>query len=80
VQETGRLVVVDEANPRCSLAADIASRVAQECWDDLEAAPQMVTAPHSPVPFSPILEDLYVPGADRIEEAVRATTGERAPA
>jgi pyruvate dehydrogenase E1 component beta subunit len=80
VQETGRLVVVDEANPRCSLAADIASRVAQECWDALEAAPQMVTAPHSPVPFSPILEDLYVPGADRIEEAVRATTGERAPA
>jgi acetoin:2,6-dichlorophenolindophenol oxidoreductase subunit beta len=80
VQETGRLVVVDEANPRCSLAADIASRVAQECWDDLEAAPQMVTAPHAPVPFSPVLEDLYVPGADRIEEAVRATTGERAPA
>ena len=80
VRETGRLVVVDEAHPRCGMAADIAARVAQECWDDLEAAPQMVTAPHTPVPFSPVLEDLYVPGADRIEEAVRATTGERAPA
>jgi pyruvate/2-oxoglutarate/acetoin dehydrogenase E1 component len=80
VSETGRLVVVDEAHPRCSLAADITSRVAQECFDALEAAPQMVTAPHSPVPFSPVLEDLYVPGADRIEDAVRATTGERAPA
>src|SRR3954468_4990207 len=80
VSETGRLVVVDEGHPRCSLAADIAARVAQECFDALEAAPQMVTAPHSPVPFSPVLEDLYVPGAGRIEEAVRATTGERAPA
>jgi acetoin:2,6-dichlorophenolindophenol oxidoreductase subunit beta len=80
VQETGRLVVVDEAHPRCGMAADITARVAQECFDALEAAPQMVTAPHSPVPFSPILEDLYVPGTDRIEEAVRATTGERQPA
>jgi hypothetical protein len=32
------------------------------------------------VPFSPVLEDLYVPGTGRIEDAVRATTGERAPA
>jgi pyruvate dehydrogenase E1 component beta subunit len=80
VSETGRLVVVDEANPRCGMAADIAARVAQECFDALEAAPQMVTAPHSPVPFSGVLEDLYVPGAGRIEDAVRATTGERAPA
>src|SRR3954451_1624760 len=80
VQETGRLVVVDEAHPRCGMAADIVARVSQECFDALEAAPQMVAAPHSPVPFSPVLEDLYVPGADRIEDAVRATTGERQPA
>ncbi len=32
VQETGRLVVVDEAHPRCGMAADIAARVAQECF------------------------------------------------
>src|SRR3954470_11407006 len=80
VQETGRLVVVDEAHPRCGMAADITACVAQECFDELEAAPQMVTAPHSPVPFSPVLEDLYCPGTGRIEEAVRAATGERQPA
>jgi pyruvate dehydrogenase E1 component beta subunit len=80
VQETGRLVVVDEAHPRCGMAADIVARVTAECFDALEAAPQMVTAPHSPVPFSPVLEDLYVPGSGRIEDAVRAATGERAPA
>jgi pyruvate dehydrogenase E1 component beta subunit len=75
VETTGRLVVVDEANPRCGLASDIAARVAEECFDALQAAPRMVTAPHSPVPFSPALEDLYVPSAGRIEEAVRAVTG-----
>ena len=63
-QKTGRLVVVDEANPRCGMAADIVARVAQECFDALEAAPQMVTPPHTPVPFSPVLEDPYVPDAE----------------
>jgi acetoin:2,6-dichlorophenolindophenol oxidoreductase subunit beta len=75
VENTGRLVVVDEANPRCSLATDIAARVAQNCFDDLKAAPKMVTAPHTPPPFSPTLEDLYVPDPERIAAAVRETTG-----
>jgi acetoin:2,6-dichlorophenolindophenol oxidoreductase subunit beta len=75
VETTGRLVVADEANPRCGLASDIAARVAEECFDSLQAAPKMVTAPHTPVPFSPALEDLYVPSAGRIEEAVREVAG-----
>ena len=75
VENTGRLVVVDEANPRCSLATDIAARVAQNCFDDLKAAPKMVTAPHTPPPFSPTLEDLYVPDPERIAAAVREITG-----
>ncbi|MDQ3642430.1 MAG: alpha-ketoacid dehydrogenase subunit beta [Actinomycetota bacterium] len=77
VEHTGRLVVVDEANPRCSLAADIAAQVAQECFSDLRAAPKMVTAPHTPPPFSPVLEDEYVPSAQRIADAVRDTVGGR---
>jgi acetoin:2,6-dichlorophenolindophenol oxidoreductase subunit beta len=35
VEKTGRLVVVDEDNPRCGMAADIAALVAQNCFDDL---------------------------------------------
>jgi acetoin:2,6-dichlorophenolindophenol oxidoreductase subunit beta len=75
VEKTGRLVVVDEANPRCSMASDIAALVAQNCFDDLQAPVQMVTAPHTPPPFSGVLEDLYVPNADRITEAVRKVAG-----
>ena len=44
-------------------------------FDDLRAPVQMVTAPHTPPPFSGSLEDLYVPSADKIAEAVRKTTG-----
>lgn len=69
--ETGRVVVVDESHPRCSMASDIAALVAQECFSDLKAPVEMVTAPHAPVPFSPALEDLYIPSPAKIEAAVR---------
>jgi len=72
VAETGRLVVVDEAHPRCSMAADISRLVAEEAFDALKAPIKTVTPPHSPVPFSPALEDLYVPNPARIREAVKA--------
>ena len=71
VENTGRLICVDEANPRCSIAADVSAMVAQEVFDALKAPIRMVTAPHTPVPFSPALEDLYVPSADTIAGAVR---------
>ncbi len=73
VEKTGRLVVVDEAHPRCSIAGDVLAFVAQEAFGALKAAPQMVTAPHAPVPFSPALEDLYIPSADVIAAAVAKT-------
>ena len=73
VRKTRRLVVVDEDNPRCSLATDIVALVATQAFDDLDAPPQTVTAPHTPVPFSPPLEDFYVPTSENILGAIRAT-------
>jgi pyruvate dehydrogenase E1 component beta subunit len=75
VERTGRLVVVDEANPRCGIAADVCALVAQNRFADLKSAPRAVTAPHTPVPFSPVLEDAYVPSAEQIAGAVRETMG-----
>jgi pyruvate dehydrogenase E1 component beta subunit len=73
VEATGRVVVVDEANPRCSMATDIAALVAQKAFGDLEAPVELVTAPHTPVPFNGALEDLYIPSPAKIEAAVRKT-------
>src|ERR687886_726988 len=80
VESTGRLVVVDEANPRCGFAADVVALVSQEAFGELKAAPRMVTPPHTPVPFAPILEDAYVPSPATIAEAVRATAAAAAAA
>jgi pyruvate dehydrogenase E1 component beta subunit len=75
VESTGRLVVVDEATPRCNLATDISATVAQEAFGSLQAPIQMVTAPHTPVPFSDALEDAYMPDAQKVVNAAKAVTG-----
>ena len=73
IEVTGRLVVVDEAPPRCGLAVDIAALVAEKAFASLKAPPTMVTPPHTPVPFARELESNYLPSADKIEAAVRKT-------
>src|SRR6201988_131060 len=75
VEGTGRLVVVDEAHPRCSIATDISALVARKAFGALQAPIEMVTAPHTPVPFSNALEDLYIPDAQRIANAVKTVMG-----
>ena len=71
VESTGRLVVVDESNPRCSLASDIAGMVAQEAFGALRAPTQQVMGPHTPVPFADSLEDLFIPDPQRVANAVK---------
>jgi len=72
VEKTGRLVVIDESPPRCSLAADVASMVAEKGFGSLKAPIGKVTCPHTPVPFAPNLEDEFMPNPRRIEAAARA--------
>ncbi|MEV8593407.1 alpha-ketoacid dehydrogenase subunit beta [Streptomyces sp. NPDC052013] len=73
VENTGRLVVVDESTPRCSMATDISALVTQEAFGALRAPIEMVTAPHTPVPFAQTLEQLYIPDAQKVANAVKKT-------
>jgi pyruvate dehydrogenase E1 component beta subunit len=75
VRRTHRLVVVDEDTPVCSLASDICARVAEEAFDYLDAPPSKVTAPHTPVPYSRPLENVYVPNAPRVVKTVQGLVG-----
>ena len=72
VERTGRLVIVDEAYPRCGFAADLSSIVAEKAFHALKAPIRKVTPPHTPIPFAPNLEDLWLPDAAKVAAAVRA--------
>ena len=80
VKKTGKLVVVDEASPRCNLATDISAMVAQEAFDALTAPIMMVSPPHTPVPFADSLEDLYLPNAAKVEAAVWSVVNQKVKA
>jgi len=76
VAKTNRLIIIDEANPRCSVATDIAALVADKGFDTLDAPIKRITAPHTPVPFSPPLEDLYLPSPQKVLEVVSELIGD----
>ncbi len=71
LEKTGAVVVIDEATPRCGIASDIAALCVDQGFDYLNAPVKRVTAPHTPVPFSSVLEDAYMPSTERVLEAAR---------
>ncbi|ALS23020.1 MULTISPECIES: alpha-ketoacid dehydrogenase subunit beta [Paenibacillus] len=77
VSKTNRLIVIDEANPRCSIATDIAALVADKGFDSLDAPIKRITAPHTPVPFSPPLEDIYLPTPQKVLAVVAELLGDK---
>jgi len=73
VRRTGRMVVVHEAVQSFGAGAEIAQLVTEHAFDDLRAPVARVGAPAVPMPFSPPLEALCIPGVDRVVAAVEQT-------
>jgi len=71
VKKTGRLVLVTEETKTGATTAEIAAIVQEEAFDWLDAPIKRVNAPDTPVPFSPPLEQAFIPNKDRIISAVR---------
>ncbi|GHJ30056.1 2-oxoisovalerate dehydrogenase subunit beta [Streptomyces hygroscopicus subsp. sporocinereus] len=69
VERTGRLVVVHEAPVFLGTGSEIAARVTERCFYHLQAPVLRVGGFHSPYPPSR-LEDEYLPGLDRVLDAV----------
>ena len=64
--------LVHVARREGAVAGDaVIALVAAEAFADLDAPPRLVAPPVAPVPFSPALEDLYIPSAAKIEAAVQ---------
>lgn len=72
VRRTGRAVVVHEAQRSFGIGAEVAARVAEECFFSLEAPVQRVTGYDTPYPPARV-EDEYLPDLDRVLDAVDRT-------
>lgn len=77
VKKTSRVLVVDEGHQSFGVSAEIAARVAEKAFYYLDSPVMRMGAMDVPIPFSPALEDLTVPTAERVYElARRAVRGE----
>ena len=66
VKKTNRALVVHEAVRFGGLGGEIAAQIQEHAFDYLDAPVARVGAPFSPVPFSPVLEQAYLPNAEKI--------------
>jgi acetoin:2,6-dichlorophenolindophenol oxidoreductase subunit beta len=71
-RKTNRVIVVHEAVRFGGVGAEIAAQVQEAAFDYLDAPVGRIGAPFSPVPFSPTLEKIYLPDAERIAGDIRA--------
>ena len=70
VRRTNRLVVVEEGPLTGGWAGEVLARVTEEALGHLDDAWRIAT-PNTPIPYSPPLEDAFLPGADRIAADIR---------
>ncbi|MDP8924916.1 MAG: alpha-ketoacid dehydrogenase subunit beta [Chloroflexota bacterium] len=75
VKKTHRAVVVHEGYTHGGLGAEIAARIGEELFDDLDAPVARVGAQHVPMPFSPPLENEVLPSTDDIRRAIESVVG-----
>jgi len=69
VKKTGRVLVVHEDNRTGGIAGEIAMRISEKAFEWLDAPILRVTAIDTPVPYSPPLEDYYLPQVSDIVTA-----------
>jgi pyruvate/2-oxoglutarate/acetoin dehydrogenase E1 component len=71
VRKTSKVVVLHEATRSCGVGAEVAALIGERCFEDLDGPIVRVTAPDTPIPFSPPLERAILPQSSDIQEACR---------
>lgn len=75
VEKTNKVIVTDEEVKRGGSSAEIASLIAEECFDALDAPVKRLAAAEVPMPFSPELEKLVIPKTENLVAAARELAG-----
>ena len=75
VGKTNRALILHEDTLTGGVGAEISARLSEKCFERLDAPIIRVTAPDTPVPFSPPMEEYFLPNTDKVARAARALAG-----
>ncbi len=70
-RKTGKVLIVHEARGNGGIGAEIAARIAQDCFEDLDGPVVRLAARDVHTPFAPSMEEYVLPSQDKITEAIR---------
>jgi pyruvate/2-oxoglutarate/acetoin dehydrogenase E1 component len=70
--KTGKVIVLHEATRTGGPGGEIAALVAERAFEYLDAPVLRVAPPDTPVPYSPPLEEFFLPNAEKLGQAIRA--------
>jgi len=73
VSKTNKAILLHEATRTGGIGAEIAAVLSERCFEYLDGPLVRVTAPDTPVPYSPPLEEFFLPNAEKLCRASRAT-------
>jgi pyruvate/2-oxoglutarate/acetoin dehydrogenase E1 component len=71
VAKTSKAVVLHEDTHTGGFGGEIAATIAEEAFEDLDGPLKRITAPDTPVPFSPVLEKAYIPQVEDVAAGIR---------
>ncbi len=74
VKKTSKVVILHEACRTSGFGGEVAAIIADRAFDYLDAPIKRVTAPDTPVPFSPVLERFFMPNEEGVIKAVQEIT------
>jgi 2-oxoisovalerate dehydrogenase E1 component beta subunit len=72
VAKTNKAILLHEATRTGGIGAEIAAVLSERCFEYLDGPLIRVTAPDTPVPYSPPLEEFFLPNAEKLCKAARA--------
>ncbi len=75
VKRTSKLIVASDDVKTGGVGSEISAAVLESTFDYLDAPIMRVACPEMPVPFSPTLEQMYMPNADKIVQAANQIIG-----
>jgi pyruvate/2-oxoglutarate/acetoin dehydrogenase E1 component len=70
-RKTSKVLLLHEDTQTGGLAGELAATLTERVWDHLDGPIVRVTAPDTPVPFSPPLEEAFLPNAQKVIEKAR---------